>query len=72
MSSRENPKAIWVRSLVPNEKKSASAAIASATRTLRGISIIVPTRYFTLTPAVVTVSAATRSITAFWSRNSPT
>ena len=28
-SSRENPSVVWVRSFVPNEKKSASAAISS-------------------------------------------
>ena len=29
-SSRENPNVIWVRSLVPNEKNSATSAISSA------------------------------------------
>ena len=42
MSSRENPKAVWVRSLVPKEKNSATSAISAATRAARGSSIIVP------------------------------
>ena len=42
-SSRENPSAVWVRSFVPNEKKSATSAIRSATKHARGSSIIVPT-----------------------------
>src|SRR3954454_6373369 len=42
MSSRENPSAVCVRSLVPNEKKSACWAIASAMKHARGSSIIVP------------------------------
>ena len=44
MSSRENPNVICVRSLVPNEKNSATSAISSATSAARGVSIIVPTR----------------------------
>ena len=36
--------AVWVRSLVPNEKKSARPAIRSAMKQARGSSIIVPTR----------------------------
>ena len=51
MSSREKPKVIWVRSLVPNEKNSASSAIWSAVKAARGISIIVPIWYSTFTPA---------------------
>ena len=43
MSSRLKPSAVWVRSLVPNEKKSASSAIRSACKHARGSSIIVPT-----------------------------
>ena len=43
-SSRENASVICVRSLVPNEQKSASSAISSAVRAARGTSIIVPTR----------------------------
>ena len=43
-SSRENPNVIWVRSLVPNEKNSATSAISPATSAARGVSIIVPTR----------------------------
>src|SRR5206468_4240337 len=40
MSSRENPKAVWVRSLVPKEKNSATSAISPATRAARGSSIM--------------------------------
>ena len=43
-SSRENPNVIWVRSLVPKEKNSATSAISSATSAARGVSTIVPTR----------------------------
>ena len=42
-SSREKPSAVWVRSLVPNEKKSAWRAMRSAMKHARGSSIIVPT-----------------------------
>ena len=35
-SSRENPKVIWVRSLVPNEKNSATSAISPAASAARG------------------------------------
>ena len=42
MSSRLKPKVIWVRSLVPKEKNSASSAIWSAVKAARGTSIIVP------------------------------
>ena len=52
MSSRLKPKVIWVRSLVPNEKNSASSAILSAVRAARGTSIMVPIRYSTLVPAL--------------------
>ena len=41
-SSREKPKVICVRSLVPKEKKSATSAISPARRAARGVSIIVP------------------------------
>ena len=41
-SSRLNPNVIWVRSLVPKLKKSASSAISSARSAARGVSIIVP------------------------------
>ena len=41
-SSREKPKVSCVRSLVPNEKNCASAAISSAVTAPRGTSIIVP------------------------------
>ena len=43
MSSREMPKVVCVRSLVPKLKNSASSAIWSAVRAARGISIMVPT-----------------------------
>ena len=42
-SSRESPSVVCVRSLVPNEKKSACSAIWSAHSAARGSSIIVPT-----------------------------
>jgi len=42
MSSLEKPNPIWVRSFVPKEKNSASAAILSAVNAALGISIIVP------------------------------
>jgi len=38
------PNVVWVRSFVPNEKKSATSAISPAARAARGSSIIVPTR----------------------------
>ena len=60
MSSREKPNVICVRSLVPNEKNSASPAISSAVIAPRGTSIIVPTRYFTLTPCSFITASATR------------
>ncbi len=41
-SSRENAQVIWVRSLVPKEKKSADLAISPAVTAARGTSIIVP------------------------------
>ena len=43
-SSRENPNVICVRSLVPNEKNSATSAISPASSAARGVSTIVPTR----------------------------
>ena len=72
MSSRENPKVICVRSLVPNEKNCASVAISSAVRAPRGTSIIVPTRYLILISCSFITSAATRSTMIFWSRSSLT
>src|SRR6266702_1718916 len=36
MSSREKPNAVWVRSLVPKEKNSATSAISPATRAAGG------------------------------------
>ncbi len=44
MSSRLKPNVIWVKSLVPKEKNSASSAIRSAVSAARGTSIIVPIR----------------------------
>jgi hypothetical protein len=44
-SSREYPKVICVRSFVPKEKNSVSAAISADMRQARGTSIIVPTLY---------------------------
>ena len=41
-SSRENPHVVCVRSLVPNEKKSASSAIRCAVSAARGSSIMQP------------------------------
>ena len=42
-SSREKPKVVCVRSLVPKQKKSACWAISSATMQARGSSSMVPT-----------------------------
>ena len=74
-SSRLNPKVIWVRSLVPKEKKSASLAISSAVRAARGISIIVPTLYFMEEPAALMMASAvstTTPLTYLSSLTSPT
>ena len=65
MSSRENPYVSCVRSLVPNEKNCASSAIWPAVTAPRGTSIIVPTRYFTLTRRSSITCWATLSTTAF-------
>ena len=62
MSSREKPSAVWVRSFVPKEKKSAYSAIASAKKQARGSSIIVPTRKSS--PWVSPASAALSSTSA--------
>ena len=51
-------KVIWVRSLVPKEKKSACLATSSAVRAARGISIMVPTRYFMSEPASLMMASA--------------
>ena len=67
-SSRLKPKVIWVRSLVPKQKNSASLAISSAVRAARGISIMVPTSYFMSTPASamsLSAVATTTSLTNF-------
>ena len=51
---------IWVRSLVPKLKNSATSAISSAVSAPRGTSIIVPTRYLSFTPFSLLTSLATR------------
>ena len=43
-SSRDRPKTVCVRSLVPKLKNSALSAISPARSAARGSSIIVPTR----------------------------
>ncbi len=48
---------VWVRSFVPNEKKSASLAIWSAVSAARGISIMVPTVYGSDLPAFANSSS---------------
>jgi len=55
----EIPKVVWVRSLVPKLKNSASAAILSATMQARGSSIMVPTLYSTERPFLMKTSCAT-------------
>jgi phosphoenolpyruvate-protein kinase (PTS system EI component) len=60
---------------VPNEKNSASFAIASATRQARGISIIVPTRWAIALPVLASTSEAiarTRSASSVNSFTMPT
>ena len=42
-SSRDMPKVVCVRSLVPKEKNSAASAMSPARNAARGNSIIVPT-----------------------------
>ena len=58
-SSRESPIVVWVRSLVPKEKKSAWWAMWPAIRHARGSSIIVPTEYGTSLAAPRRASSAT-------------
>mmetsp|Transcript_3411 Transcript_3411/g.21298 ORF Transcript_3411/g.21298 Transcript_3411/m.21298 type:complete len:276 (+) Transcript_3411:1451-2278(+) len=66
-SSLEYPNVIWVKSFVPKEKNSACSAISSATRAALGTSIIVPTRYATLTPSSEqTLDAMSRIRPAWW------
>ena len=60
-SSREMPKVVWVRSLVPKEKNCALRAISPAVRAARGISIIVPNWYFTRTPCSFITARASSS-----------
>mmetsp|Transcript_32478 Transcript_32478/g.51976 ORF Transcript_32478/g.51976 Transcript_32478/m.51976 type:complete len:481 (+) Transcript_32478:363-1805(+) len=71
-SSRLYPNVICVRSLVPKEKNSASEAIWSDRRAARGISIIVPTRYATVTFFSANTAAAVSRIIAVWCRSSAT
>jgi len=59
-SSRLMPRQVWVRSLVPKLKNSAVCAISSAVSAPRGISIIVPTRYWIFTFRSAMTSRATR------------
>ena len=52
-SSRVKPKVIWVRSLVPKEKNSASLAISSAVRAARGSRSWCPPGTSCRTPAAL-------------------
>ena len=65
MSSREYPNVICVRSLVPNEKYSASVAIFPAVSAARGVSIIVPISKSMRTPSSVKTSSATFLMISF-------
>ena len=56
-SSRLNPNTIWVRSLVPNEKKSAWVARSDASRAALGVSIMAPTGTGSFTPQPSTSSS---------------
>ena len=67
-SSREMPRVVCVRSLVPNEKNSAASAMSPARSAARGSSIMVPTWYSKLAPvsfctasAMATMRSLTRS-----------
>ena len=71
-SSRENPNVVCVRSFVPKEKNSASSAISPAVSAARGISIIVPNLYGTLTPASFCTASATGFSSAWTARSSAT
>src|SRR5436305_285380 len=64
------PSVVCVRSLVPNEKNSASRAIWSAATHARGSSIIVPTRYFTVTPFSANTCFAVSWTIFAWAFNS--
>ena len=72
MSSRDMPSVICVRSLVPKEKNSASAAIAPARRTARGVSIMTPTRKGISTTASATTSAAAARTVSYTHLTLPT
>mmetsp|Transcript_40600 Transcript_40600/g.79489 ORF Transcript_40600/g.79489 Transcript_40600/m.79489 type:complete len:446 (-) Transcript_40600:1203-2540(-) len=71
-SSREKPYVICVRSLVPNEKKSATFAISPAISAALGISIMVPTRKLTRSPCSRNTSSATRRTRLLWCSSSLT
>jgi hypothetical protein len=61
------PNAVWVRSLVPKLKNSASQATSPAVSAARGISIMVPTMYFS--PVMLffsRTSLATFTTISFW------
>ena len=66
-SSREMPKVVCVRSLVPKEKKSAPSAISCARSAARGSSIIVPTEYSTASPFAASVFAVASIVARTWS-----
>src|SRR5258708_20370621 len=71
-SSREKPNVVWVRSLVPKEKNSASCAISPAVSAARGISIMVPNLYGTFTPVSFCTASATGFSSACTTRSSAT
>ena len=71
-SSRDRPSAIWVKSLVPKEKKSATSAISPAVIAARGTSIIVPTVNGTLTLVFSMTARATCSTSSRRMRSSLT
>src|SRR3546814_17159458 len=64
-SDLDSPKVVWVRSLVPKLKNSATLAIRPACSAARGSSIMVPTMYSTAIPVAACTSPATRSMIAF-------
>ena len=69
-SSRERPRAICVRSLVPKEKKSATSAISPAVIAARGTSIMVPTVNGTLIDALSMTARAVCSMSSRRMRSS--
>ena len=66
MSSREKPSVICVRSLVPNEKNSATSAIWWAVTAARGTSIIVPIMYSRRSLRSEKTFSAVWSMMFFW------